>query len=805
MGRINLINGNKIGEYSMKNIKTQIQAADKRIENHPMGVFAVVFILLILSAVIIGSVEWPRTYNPQTTELILNEYDFRIYDGQDACFDYSLISNVEKPYITNLEVEVNGQRFLKKEIEVGNDTIEEQICIPSSYLNWGDSIIRLDIGFLNSFFHVEKVNDDALGENESWIKILECPKSSTSGNRENITYEIFNGGSKGKIYWIYMFIDDNLDHAWRVKLDSRERKVFSEEFDVLGEGNKEIRLEFDKKTSKPEIISVKAAKGMLSIPPWIGFPLAIGLVFILPGISMASRISKGFLGFVSLTFALSVSFTIVSSWALGFLGILNGYSMITCLFAISLILFAINRFQIRIPKNETGFKWVLIIVIILTLLSLIVHLFLPSPNTIWSVYYERGAEAVYNANKIPKMDELSYLGKPFAYVPGYFLLKASFSWISGIHPSDIVLNMILQVILNIFVIFAAFYLIKSMKYDLKTGVYFSLFIYSSTFIFGWFIFSYSHLTTYALFLTALALSLSSSKSKISGFLAGIAGIFHVPFIVMFFLLNVALSRKVNIKNALTLFFIAFLTFLILYSYIPLNFGMGNEIEKEKWGYLIKGGVWGLISETAGYNTIALLIASVIALRGDKFSRKLGIFSIIGVVSYFILSYRVNVFLTIIMGMTFIEIFKERLKKFDFMREILIFSVFMLVANFWVYCGAVSDPVQKPFEYVNGYTSLDSNILVEPLYAHTENYFGKRRSLSDLCVEYADGAKYDDTVGFIETGDNRILDKYDIRYVITLKNTRIIGVNDYVAEPKEITFSTLDKIYDNGMFNIHWVR
>lgn len=732
-----------------------------------------------------------------TTEISLHDYDTKIFNDQSACFAYILASG--KEYIEDLEVEIDNIQYLKKEVDVTEGIeISEVICIPPDFFVNGDNTVKLIFGYQNLFFHVEKVDGDPLPAIDSFVLL----KNKTDAT---VFFEVHNGEYKSISVLLSIYVNEKLDHSFRVELEPKEIKILSESYFLEGE---EVSIDFGEPLERRFIEEEETDLALMF--------LASLLIFILPGMLITSKFLKikEFTGFVAMSFAFSIIITVFFSWILNFTGLLSYLTLVLIVITVFLVVFPK---KMNFPKGKKEVFCIITIFIFFTILS---QFIMPSHDSMWSVYYERQVDAVYETGQIPLEDPLSYLGRPFTFVPGYMLLRSSYSWITSTTPQQSFF--VFQVLGNFFFLSSVIYFCKKLKFDLKETIIFLMFLFSSAFVFGWAIVSLLHLFGFSLFLLALATAydkdVNSTFGKkhskftylLSGSLLGFAALFHASFIFGFPIILFALMKKVNWKKIILNTALAAVIFLVLYSYVFINFGLPNEIQKDKWGYNIKFGDYffqgkilepmiDIATNSVGVMSLAIIVA---LFFGFKKVKKLTLMVILLLLIMLFLTYRVNIFLTILAAALFIRTFNSK-------QMIALFLLFIAstLVNFQVYQGLMGAEKMDPFIYMDANSKLDSRILVEPLYGHTANYFGKRKTLADLYVEYADEEKYLDAVNFIgswKTGGNvSILDKWDINYVITEKRARILAVNEYIQTKKEITFANLDKVYDNGFINIHY--
>jgi hypothetical protein len=516
-------------------------------------------------------------------------------------------------------------------------------------------------------------------------------------------------------------------------------------------------------------------------------------VFFLPGIFITQRFfkAKDSMELLSLSLAFSIMVTFITSWVLNFLGISNQLAFFCIIGIVSL---AFYKRKARLPKIKNKEIAIVLAFILLTVLA---QLFMFSHNSPWSVYYDRQIESTYNQKSLVDYDPLSYLGRPFTFVPGYILTKAAFSWMSSTSPQETFF--IFQLIGNLFLLSSIFYLGRTLKFSDRKITIVIMFIFSSLFIFGWLVIALLHLYAFALFLTALALALNNRKS--SGVLAGVAGIFHVSFLLAFPVLLFALQKKADIQKIAVYSIIAASVFLLFYSPTLVQHGWPSEIQQEDWGYLIKGNIINLGTMSAGFLSIAVIPALYFGLKRN---RKLTLVTLAMILAFLFVSYRFNFFLAVLVSILFVSTFKLTNRYVIAVVSLLFLLSFGL--NLTIYNGeSLNSGEIAPFVWLQAVSDNQSRILVEPFFGHVSNYYSQRPSLADLYVEYASDEKYTDEMGFINSGRMDVLEKWNITYAVTLHAVSITRIAEFKYYPDEIEFKSLDKPYTNLYFNVHYRR
>lgn len=507
-------------------------------------------------------------------------------------------------------------------------------------------------------------------------------------------------------------------------------------------------------------------------------------LFLLPGLFVCSFFKQAE---PALIFSASLLLFFVFAWLFSAAGQLAWALPVTVAAA---AVFFVKKPRIVLPKVPAKELALIAFFVAITIFS---QFCLFSHESPWSVYYERQAEATYSLSSLPASDNLSYLGRPFTFVPAYPLVRAGFSAAAQTSPANSFF--IFQLLGNVFLASALVFFSKSLGFDFKRTALVLMFVYSSMFVFGWAIISILHLFAFALFVTALALALRGNWA--SGLIAGLAALFHASFLFGFPVLFFLLQKKTDLKRVVAFSAAAAAFFLAFYSPTILANGFPNEIHGEQWGYFIKGNLINLGTMTAGL----LSIAAIPCLYFGWFkNRKLTAAVWLLAALFLFVSYRLNVFLGLLVAVLFATVF---VNKRVFWAAVCVLFAASLTFNLYLYnLESLNAPMKDPFTHLAATTAQTDRLLVEPFYGHISNYYAQRPSLADLYVEYASAEKYDDAVRFIDENDTSALDKWNVSYVVTARDRRVRGVEDYRIGD-EIVFPQLDKVYSNIWFNIHY--
>ncbi|KHO55788.1 MAG: hypothetical protein QT12_C0002G0001, partial [archaeon GW2011_AR21] len=188
------------------------------------------------------------------------------------------------------------------------------------------------------------------------------------------------------------------------------------------------------------LLEDKALQGKAGIN-WLWFFAGLVLLFFAFFV-FCFKVFDSFPKFASLSLSLAAVFCllILNAWALGFFSQISFFPIALLLVVEAIIaLLAFRNFfkpslHFQPGKSAESFNsFDFLLIALVVFLSVFVHLLTPTHLQYFNAFYERSTGLVVESNSIPSLDPLSYLGsRPFAFIPGYFLLEASFSFLTGL-------------------------------------------------------------------------------------------------------------------------------------------------------------------------------------------------------------------------------------------------------------------------------------------------------------------------------------------------------------------------------------
>lgn len=443
-----------------------------------------------------------------------------------------------------------------------------------------------------------------------------------------------------------------------------------------------------------------------------------------------------------------------------------------------------------------------LILVVLTLLTPLVY---PTLTTTWNSYYERQVQATFENERIPRYDYLSYLGRGMTYVPSYFAVKSIFLWVSGLAISDLS-SILFMLLLNFFLAISFAEFSKHLKMEYRERFLLFMYVLSTTFILPWVISPYLHLVAYILLYGILAFSFESLRTKgrtfFAGFCLGMSGLMHVSSLFAFPFLYLLLKekpRKENVSKALIVTGIACAFFLVFFSKNLMLFGLPNEIEKDRWGYLIDAGLDGAWADFMF--VIPLTLYALHRAVNNRIELKHTHYLAAILFVYIFITYRLNIFLAIFMGVYTIKIFKRELKRKDFYNIALALCILSLSLKFYsmggnskfvCHDGFLRNECTSVYSFIGTNTPAGARVGSDPFYGHSIAYLSQRPVLADLYVEYADEEKYEDAIELFWIRNTSVIDKY---------NLSVILLDNLTKEPA-FGEGGVDKVYDNGVMMVY---
>lgn len=754
-----------------------------------MFVFLFVFFLVaVLSSNYWHS--WPisTAFGPGVS---LIEYDSEAFENEQSCFVleyYPTKGDLNKS--SKITVLSNQKLLALDSIKFNEKENRKKICFDSVLLDEGRQIIEILTHYNHLYYHIEKMGGIRPEAQKPGIEIKKIED-------ERINFSVKNF-PVGKFAPVEIIVNNKLDHRVYPK---EEEEEFNERIHLMpGENNVKVRF-----AGLEQSIEVKKTKEF-TMPFVFGlFLLVLSLFvfccFVFPEYALHKRLA--------LSLALTSSAFVVLVFLLGLAKVLNAVSFIACFILLLLVISLRYRkkFSLSPPKTIRDIdSLVLFAFIVFVFISAFFHFYTYQHMTYWNGFYERMGSMIREQNSIPELDPLSYFGRGYTFVPGYFLFNAGIAWLTGLEATN--LFALIMAFANAFFFLSVYYLGKSLELSKKQSALFSLLIITESFLLTAITLSPRHTLAFSLFILSLALLFDKKNPLLAGFILGIGAFIQAPLLLFFPLFGFIAARKFERKRTLFIFLSACAVFLLLFAPNLLKYGLPYQVEARDWGYLIKVPLDHLYRDFAPLIVFFFLFYFVDLwkkrIQFSAYSKKLFLGIILGFIIQMFVTYRYNIITTLNLGLLLALWFpSKKLQDIHFERICVIF----LIGAVWFSLTAVNmfsiqGIAYEPMVFLKQNTSTSSRILTDPLFGHGISYFAERPVLADLHVEYADSEKLNDAYKFLEEKDYSILAKYSIDYTANQSdfiNKQAIG-GELSKQP--IEFRELDKIYSNGFIFIH---
>ncbi|MFH1234515.1 MAG: hypothetical protein V1493_02780 [Candidatus Diapherotrites archaeon] len=756
-----------------------------------LAVFSALFLLFIAAAITSNFWHAMPMANYVGPAVSLKEYDSAVFEGEQSCQTLEFypteydINKVEKILFYSKD------RLLAQEkvafTQNKQEAVEKKICFDTSGLGDGNNVITI-LAYSNTlFYHVEKKQ----GKREAGspeIEIAGITGDTIEFSARNMPY--------GRVAPIEITVNGKLDH--RLYPNAGQEK-FSEKVSLSdGKNIVEVLAGGVKASAEAE------KQGSFSMP----FVLGIAIITIALFVFFCFFFQEmEFWERLAMSFASVVASFILSVFVLGLAGALNIFSFLA-VFLLLLLGIAVvfrKRFSLSMPKALGRIdRTFLFTAAAFLVISIFFHLFTFQHMTYWNGFYERLSLMVREQNAIPTADPLSYFGRGYSFVPGYFYFNTGIAWVSGLEGSA--LFALIMVFSNALFFLAVYCLGKSLGLSEKQSSLFALLTISEGFLLTAVTLSPRHSLAFALFALSLVLYFRKRNTLLTGATLGIASFIQLPLIIFFPAFAFIASKKFEAKRAFAATAIAALCFLAFYSPSLARYGLPYQTESGNWGYLITFPLWFLSTDFAPMFALFASFYLIDILRKriefTPYTKKLFIAALVGLLIQATISYRYNVITALNIALLLSIWFPyKKLEDLHFERLCFIF----VIAAFWYSLSnvnAIPDIGLSPMQYLKANTSTNARILSDPLYGHSITYFSGRGVMADLMVEYANKSQLEDAYAFIEKKDYAILGKYSIDYVLNQSNYINREAMDGTPMKEPIEFSELDKIYGNSFIFIH---
>ncbi len=726
----------------------------------------------------------------------LYSYDSIAFDNEQDCFTVDYYpSELDTNKNFELAAFVNGQKAAFIQGTFSDKENLNKACFDSGILAEGKNKVDIATHHSTLFFQIEKRAGERQATGQTGIEIIEV-KGNEWEEKRILSIQLENKRA-GFIAPLEIFVNEKLDH----RIYPKQNGLIEEEI-TLKELDNEIKVKFEG----------AVAAGTASFDPPLTMPPIYGLFLLVLAITIFSRFvfpSLELYKKYALSFACTAGLIVLTVFALGNLGWL-GKVMFPLTFLAALLVIAIVNRKKAWESKPLNFKeidtLVLFALLVFVFIATFFHITTFQHMTYWNGFYERMGAMIVDQNAIPVLDELSYFGRGYTFVPGYFYFNAGLSWITGL--SGDALFAVIMAFANVLFFMSVFYLGKSLGLSKKQGAIFGVLMITESFLMTAISLSPRHTLAFSLFILSLALFFDRKKPFMSGIMLGLAGFIQAPLILFYPVFAFFASKKFDWKKTITAVAIAGAIFAVLFAPNLIRYGLPYQVESNDWGYLITVPLDYLYRDFAPVLGFFVLFYLVDLwkkrIKIGKYSKRL----IIGVLAGFIIqtfvTYRYNIVTSLNIGLLLAMWFPtEKLKDVHFERIVIIF----LAAAIWYALSMVSlfsvqGIATEPIKFIELNSAKESRILSDPLFGHAIAYFAERPVLADLHVEYADGQKLKDAYRFLEEKDYSLLEKYEIGYIVNQNdfiNKQAIGGT---LSRKRIEFDEIDKIYSNGFIYIH---
>jgi len=468
--------------------------------------------------------------------IFLEEYPVKVFSEEKACpkLHFHIPENILVEEI-DLRIFSGAKPLFSERFSPESRDFVKEACFSTEGLAYGQNKIEI-LSMANSlFFSLEKSDKQKPGIGPPLIGQINASPGKLSFEVKNFDTSLYKP--------IKIFVNGSFDHA--VYPESQEQS-FQEAIET-GPGKNIVTISFNGKTLSKEFEQAQA--------PSIPFPLGIA-VLVLGIFAFGSIIpKKGFVEKTALGMALAFALIITLVFFLNYLGILGFYSVAGIFTGLAVLVLFLCRKNLgqsfsRInPKKASPI--IAIAIALFFLVPVAFHAFSFTDVTYWNKFYERQSALIVEANAIPVWDSLSYFGRSYSFAPGYFLLEAGISWISGLQAINLFAAMLC--LANIFLFFALFHLAKALELTDKKAALFSLFAAMSGFLLSAMSYSPRHVFSFALFIVALAFILKSNRPAITGLLLAAMAFIQFPLLLFFPVFYLIIARKPHLKRMLKAF------------------------------------------------------------------------------------------------------------------------------------------------------------------------------------------------------------------------------------------------------------
>jgi hypothetical protein len=757
-------------------------------------------ILAVLLAGVFFSNYW-HTSAYKRASISLALYSFQKEASEEACFELLIIPENLKQAEQELRIYLDSKEVLRKNVMISKKQ-KEMFCFDLSNVDYGRHFVEIFLGNRKLFYRFEKVKHVETSTPE--IEIIGAQNNVLHFKVKNFPQSIYAP--------IEIWVNDKFEHAVYA---STQKQEFRERI-ALEKCRNKVTIKALGSESTIEIANeAYKSNWVLGI-----LVLLLGIVvfafFVFPREEPFARFALSIAGMLTLFVFIGL--------ILGFLKRFALFELLAC-YGSALILIAYTfRKRFALAEQKLSFNTLqkelsieaILVVVFFVYLAIFYGMFIPSHKTYFNIFYERGTAQLLENAGLPAIDELSYLGRRFTFIPGYFYLEGSIGLLTGLERLHLFALTICFA--SVFFLFAAIALAKGLKLT-NSYMLFPVFLAMSTFIFSALTLTPRHCIALSFLMVALLLSLKR-RFALTSLALFAALLIQIPNAVFFLaiapLILMVSKQETSIRKAIIRtvkpLAIACLLFSITYLALFWHAGLPYQIVPHRWGYLISLGPMlvladpGILFFLFGF-FVALEIFFILKGKAQLTEEKklLFIASVLALSIEAFVSTRfvlVSAFLIALFICYFIESYS---KKFSELFTIMLAFVLLLgiyLAIIFSQSFTVGPEVDAATQFLKHYSGTNENVLADPYFAHLIAYDSGRRTLADLMVEYADEAKFNDAYRFLKEKDYGILKKYNIALVFNEK----FLINEKVVEnrplTKELEFERLAKIFTNERISIH---
>ncbi len=763
------------------------------LKGKPVEVIALVFLFaFFLTAAFVSNYWHSAVFSSHSgPEVFLAEYDRLAFDNEKECFllEYKA-STFDVNRSANIIVFANNKNLAFDKIKFVKGENKKRVCFDSSLLQKGNNLVEILTHYNTLYYHIEKKTGKRPSQKETSIAISSIRDGTVHFSVENFPL--------GRIAPVEILVNNRLDHRAYPK---QENEKFSEGV-KLRPGYNTVAVRFGKIKAESEVFQ----KGKFRIPPVLGVLFLVLSLFVFSCFVFSE---EALYKKLALALAFTTALVILCVFSLGLLNMLSWQSF-TALFLGSLLAIAAYfRSNFSLTKAGKDIKidsLVFLALLVFAFTAIAFHVFTYQHMTYWNGFYERMGAMIVKENAIPRYDPLSYFGRGYTFVPGYFYFNAGLSWLSGLEGTQ--LFALILAFADLLFFLSAYYFGKSLKLDSKQCAILSLALLTESFVLTAVTLSPRHAIAFSLFILSLALLFDRKHPLLPGLILGIAAFIQTPLLAFFPLFAFIAARRFEWKPALYTILTASALFLALFAPNLLLYGLPYQIEPGEWGYLITvplSTLWKDFSPMVGFFVLFYFVDIwKKRIKFDSYSKKLLAGIVLGFFIQMFVTYRYNILTALNIALLISLWFPtKKLRDVHFNRICLISLAivawyFLSTVNMFSIQGIGLDPMMLLKEN----TSTSARILSDPLFGHSVAYFAQRGVLSDLHVEYADDKKLRDTYMFLEKKDYSVLKKYSIDYTVNQSDYINRQAMSGKLSKQPIEYRELDKIYSNGFIFIH---